>query len=296
MNILEMEQVSKRYGDFRLGEISLVLEKGFVTGLIGPNGAGKTTLLKTMLNLVRRDSGGVRVFGLPLETHEVRIKTRSAFVHETPCLYSEMTPAALDSTGTFFYGKAWDKEVFNTLLKRFDIRRDKKIKQLSKGTKVKCSVAFALSRRAELVILDEPLSGLDPVARNDILCLIQEEVEKREATFILSSHITSDLDKIADYVVFLNRGKILFSLPKTDLIERYRICKGGGDLLSAGDEALFLGVRRGAYGFTALTDKVDEVRSRFNDSMVYERPNLEDIMLFTLEKEWKEASDERIDL
>lgn len=185
--ILEIINLSKNYGKFKLSDVNILLPHGYIMGFVGANGAGKTTTIKLIMNMIRRDSGEIKVFGKDNIEYEMQIKDNIGYVGEQPVFYDDMT---VDWTGNFakkFYSK-WDDSNFSSLLNRFKIDKNKKIKQLSKGMKMKTALALALSHRPELLILDEPTSGLDPIVRDELLEILMEFIQdERRAVF--SRHI-----------------------------------------------------------------------------------------------------------
>lgn len=197
-NILELNGVTKRYGDFSL-QVDLSLKRGYIMGFLGPNGAGKSTTIRLIMGLVRKDGGRIRLFGLDLDTHEREIKERIGFVFDQNYFYEELTAEEMKNTIRPFYSR-WDESLFRKYAKQFDLPLNKPIKQLSKGMKTKFSLAVALSHDAELLIMDEPTSGLDPLIRSEILDILQEIIQDENKSVFFSTHITSDLDQIADFI------------------------------------------------------------------------------------------------
>ena len=282
-SILELKGVTKRYQDFALKSIDLTLERGYIMGFIGPNGAGKSTTIKLIMNLIRKDSGEIRIFGMNHEQDEIAIKQRIGFVYDENHYYEELTAQEMKNIIRPFY-KRWDDALFNKYARELALPLNKPIKQLSKGMKMKFALIVALSHHAELLILDEPTSGLDPVIRSEMLDILRDVMQDEEKSIFFSTHITSDLDKVADYITFLHHGQIVFSHAKDELLERYRIVKGDKlDLLK--HRSLFVSVKEHDYGYTALTDNGPEVRRQLGDSVLMERPSIEDIMLYTIRKD-----------
>jgi len=275
---LEIDAVRKKYKDFALSDVSFQVPKGYIMGLIGPNGAGKTTLIKLILNLVRRDAGSIRVLGLDNLRDEAAIKSRIGFVPDEPHYYGDITLLNLKAATAPFY-PLWDESRFRDLISRFELPLKKKFKELSHGMKAKFALALALSHRAELVVLDEPTSGLDPVVRRELLDILAGLLQDERVSILFSSHITSDLEKTADFVTFLRDGRVVFSSPKDDVMERWGVIKGGQELLDAETLAFFEGIRVREHGFEALTSRVAEARRRFGDRVVIDRASLEDIMI-----------------
>ena len=284
---LEIRGLSKDYGDFRLEDVTFTVPRGSVCGLIGPNGAGKTTIIKLILNLARRRTGEVRVFGLDNIRDEVAVKSRIGFVHETPLFYEHMSLRRIRDTVAPFYPK-WDDGLFDRLLREFDLPPGKRFVRLSRGMKMKFALALALSHDADLLVLDEPTSGLDPVFRRRLLERLREFIQDEDKSILFSTHITADLERIADHIAFILDGAIVFCSPLDEVLERWGVVKGGPELDGPGTEDLFLGIRRGEFGVQALTDDVPEARRRLGRHAVVERASLEDIM-FYLTKENRRA-------
>jgi ABC-2 type transport system ATP-binding protein len=237
-----LDQVSKSYKDFKLDRISFSVKKGFIHGLIGRNGAGKTTAIKLMMDLVKPDEGTIRIFGLDHRKHGKEIRQRIGFVYSENHFYEDLTLENMKRVVAAFY-KDWDERAFRRYLKMFDLPANKKIKHLSTGMKMKYSLALALSHNADFIIMDEPTSGLDPVMRREILELILEVVQDENKTILFSTHITSDLEQVADYITFIHDGKIRFPLPKDEVLEKYTLVKGGADLLDPDTRKPFVGLR-----------------------------------------------------
>ncbi|MFS8513302.1 MAG: ABC transporter ATP-binding protein [Planifilum fulgidum] len=283
-----LDQVSKAYPGFRLGPLSLTLRKGYIHGFIGANGAGKTTTIKLMMNLIRPDAGRIQLFGLDHRANEREIKERIGFVYADNHFYDDLTVDQIKRITASIY-RRWDEEAFQGYLKRFSLPPHKKIKHLSRGMKMKLSIALALSHHAELIIMDEPTSGLDPVVRHEILELMAELIQDGEKTIFFSTHITSDLERIADYITFIHEGRLCFSLTREEIPERYRIVKGEPELLDADKRKLFLGLRETPYGFEGLTDDPEGARAAFRDKVLYEAPSLEEIMVYTIKGDARSA-------
>lgn len=287
-NILEVKNVSKEYKNFKLDNISFNLEHGYIMGFIGPNGAGKSTTIKLIMNLASRNSGEINIFGMDNIKYERQIKEKIGFVYDESHFYEDLKLKEMKNIISPFY-KNWDDKKFSSYMKRFDLDPDKKISQLSKGMKMKYSLAIALSHNAELILMDEPTSGLDPVFRSEILDILYELIQDERKSVFFSTHITADLEKIADYITFINNGRIIFSMPKDKLFESYGIVKGNNNLLVNKTADLFLSVRKNSYGFEALTDNINRVRTLFKDRVVIEKPTLDDIMVHIVKGERESA-------
>lgn len=271
--ILTFDSVKKKYADFELN-VSFGIEKGYIMGLIGANGSGKTTTIKLIMNLIRKNSGEIKIFDKDYKSREKEIKQKIGFVYDDPVFYENISIKNMTKLYRPFY-KLWDEKIYQKYLKEFGLDERKKIKALSKGTKMKYQIALALSHHAELIVMDEPTAGLDPVFRRRILEILQELVEQEETTIIFSSHITSDLDRIADFITFLKDGEVVFSGEKDRILENYFLIKGSAESLSPDLEKELIGCKKTSVGFTALASAGD-----WPSEFVIDRPSLEDIMYF----------------
>lgn len=280
--ILELNHLCKQYQDFRLDDISFKMSRGYVMGFIGPNGSGKTTTLKLIMNLKRRDHGEIKIFGLDNITAEKEIKNRIGFVYDESCFYGVLTIEDMKKLIAPHYTH-WDENEFVRLLKEFDLPPKKKIDDLSKGMKTKFALAIALSHHAELIIMDEPTSGLDPIFRSELLDILYNVIQDENKAILFSTHITSDLEKIADQITFINQGKLVFSQDKDDILERYYLVKGPLEVL-ADQKTGFVSVRKSNIGFEGLTEDPGKIRQLFSDRVVIEKPSLEEIMVYSVKK------------
>lgn len=224
--ILEVQNLCKTYPDtkFMLNNITFGVNKGTIVGIVGKNGAGKSTTINTILNIINKDSGVIKVFGEEIRDDKVDVRNNIAVVFDKINFYEELTPKKLEKVLSDVYTN-WDKETFSRLLNRFDIPSDKKIKLLSRGMAMKLSISVALSHKAKLLILDEATSGLDPVVREEILDIFLEFVEDENNAILLSSHISSDLEKVADYIIFIDNGAIILNETKDKLLYEYGIVR-----------------------------------------------------------------------
>jgi len=277
--ILEVKNLNKSFGDFFLNEVSFTLDRGYIMGFIGPNGAGKSTTIKLIMNLLKKDSGEIRIFGMDHLKKEREIKERIGFVYDENCFYEELTVSEMKRVVSAFY-KNWDDSQFCKYLKEFNLPAKKKIKQLSKGMKMKFALAIALSHQAELLIMDEPTSGLDPVVRNELLDILAWIIQDENKGILFSTHITSDLEKIADYITLIDKGRIILSRTKDELLDNYGIIKGGRDVLTSGLEKNVIGIRESKFGFEALVDDRRKADKIFKGQILIEKPSLEEIMLY----------------
>ena len=279
-NVLELSRVSKSYDGFRLEDVSFTLPSGYIMGLIGPNGAGKTTLIKLALDLVRRDGGEIRVFGDDNQLEGVRIRSRIGFVHEASGLPEYLTLEQIGAMVARFYG-TWDDKEFRRLAKEFELRLGDRLRTLSRGMKTRFSLVLALCHHADLIILDEPGSGLDPVFRHELLERLSALIQDEEKSVLFSTHITSDLERIADYITLIQRGRIVFSAAKDEILERWALVKGGLEILERLPRGSLRGIRRGPHGFEALTDDAADLRREAGGAVLIERASLDDVVLYT---------------
>lgn len=277
--VLDIRNLRKEYTDFTLHDVTFSIPKGYIMGLIGPNGAGKTTIIKLILNLVIRDAGEIRVFGKDNLKHEVEIKSRIGFVHDAPMFYDYLKLKQIRSIIAPFYPD-WDEEAFRRLSEEFELSLNKKFKALSRGMKMKFALVLALSHNADFIIMDEPTSGLDPVFRRELLEKLSDILQDENKSILFSTHITSDLERIADFVTFIQDGSVVFSCSKDEILENWGVVKGGNDLLNEETRSLFEGFRMSEYGFEGLTSNTREIRDHFPSGVVVERASLEDIMFF----------------
>jgi ABC-2 type transport system ATP-binding protein len=281
--ILEISNLSKTYKDFSLKDINITLEKGYIMGFIGPNGAGKSTTIKLIMNLIKKDRGEINVFGLDHKRHNMEIKERIGFVYDENHFYEELTVQEMKNVIKPFYSK-WDESVFHHYVKNFELPLKKQIKHLSKGMKMKFSLAIALSHQAELLIMDEPTSGLDPLIRAELLDVLQTIIQDENKSVFFSTHITSDLEKVADFITLIHDGEIILTKSKDELLEEYCLVKGSKETLNTSNSKNLIGLRENHFGFEALTNNKKEVIKKFGNSVMIEKPTLEDIMVFSTKR------------
>ncbi|MBU3100868.1 ABC transporter ATP-binding protein [Clostridium sp. DSM 17811] len=250
-------------------------------GFIGPNGSGKSTTINLIMNLIKKDSGNVKIFGLDNIKSEKNIKQRIGFVYDETYCYENLKLIEMKNIISRFY-KNWDNNAFNKYLLDFNLPKNKKIKELSKGMKIKYSLAIALSHKAELILMDEPTSGLDPVFRSELLQILRFIIQDENKSIFFSTHITTDLEKVADSITFINKGKIVFSDSKDDILEKYKIVKGDRSLITDNIKREFIGINENSFGFEALTDNAERIKKVIGKDILIERASLEDIMVYTV--------------
>lgn len=273
-NALEITGLCKQYAGFALQDVGFTLPRGSVMGFIGENGAGKTTTIKAILNLICPDSGDIRVLGLDNRKDERAFKERIGVVLEDGSFLNTLNACHVDT----LLGKAyqnWHSDQFFGFMKRFHIDEKKPIKDYSKGMRMKVAIASALSHDAELLIMDEPTSGLDPIVRDEVLDVFYDFMQDERHAILLSSHITSDLDKIADYITFIHNGQIVLSEPRDELLDTYGVLRCTADQLAALSPEAVRAKRTGAFGCEALVR-----RGQVPANWPVETVNIEQIMLF----------------
>ncbi|MEI6101198.1 MAG: ABC transporter ATP-binding protein, partial [Eubacteriales bacterium] len=227
-NAIEITGLCKDFKDFSLKDVAFSLPKGFIMGFVGKNGAGKTTTIRLILNMLTRSGGDVKVFGMDNINDEQKIKQDIGVVFDETFFVGTWKISEVEKVVKGFYAR-WSSQLFGNYLKSFGLPADKKVKDLSRGMKMKLMLAVALSHEAKLLILDEPTSGLDPVARDELLGILGEYIADGEKTILFSTHITSDLERIADYISLIDNGRIFYTGTKDSLLENYRVIKGGPD-------------------------------------------------------------------
>ncbi|WP_214630279.1 ABC transporter ATP-binding protein [Paenibacillus agaridevorans] len=280
MLALDIKNLNKKYEHFQLKDVSFQLEKGYIMGFIGANGAGKTTTIKSILNLSRMDGGEINILGKNMTEHEVELKQEIGSAFGDINFYTRSKIKTLTNVIKPFY-RNWDDDTYYKYLKKFNLIEDKKIAELSTGMKVKYSLTLALSHGAKLLILDEPTSGLDPAARDNLLDIFQELVQDGEISILFSTHITSDLEKCADYITYIHNGQIINSAEKEEFVDAYRLLNGKKEQLDLFKDRL-IAYKINSFGFTGLIHTKD-----FDPSVdvKFAVPNLEEIMIYFSRKE-----------
>lgn len=276
-NALEIKNLCKRYEHFTLENISFSLPRGYIMGLIGPNGAGKTTTIKLMLNMLKKSEGDINILGMDSISDQNEIKESIGAVFDSNYFVQDWTVKDVEKTIGVFYG-SWDSERFYSMIKRFGLSSEKQVKELSRGMQMKLMVSCAFSHDAKLLILDEPTSGLDPVARDELLDILSEFIEDGNRSVLFSTHITSDLEKIADYITFINDGKMYFTGTREEFVDGFRIVKGGDKDLTPEQEKKLIGIRKYSTGFEGLV-KTSDVRCFSH--LVCEPVTIDDIIVYT---------------
>ncbi len=275
---IEMENITKSYDSFSLENISLKIPQGSIMGLIGRNGSGKTTLIKILLQITTPDSGYFTVFGKKADRGRKELKDIIGFMPDNNTFYNMFCPQQVDTVLKNMYHH-WESTRFFDFLDRFEISRKTKISQLSMGMKQKLSLAVALSHQPKILLLDEPMNGLDPVARNELLDLLLEYIQDENNTILISSHITEHLEKIADYITFLQKGTVVFSRNKDALLEQYGVLKCSKQEYEEIDKEDYIGCRKNAFCCELLVADKYLAEKKYKGIFV-DSASLEDIMLY----------------
>lgn len=279
--ILKVEGLCKSYKDFQLKNISFELESGYILGIIGRNGAGKTTLMNCILGKTRYDAGTVQIGESPKQLHVNMAKENLGFIVEPgPFFVAETLERNGELLGPFY--DTWDVREFHRLLREFDLSGRKIYGDLSKGMKTKFQMAFALAHAPKLLVLDEPTGGLDPVFRQEFLSIVQSQVRDRMMSVIISTHLTTDLDKVADYVMLLDKGESVFYLDKETMMDAYPLVSGKEEQIRLFDEKECGRIRRKHGTFTTMFKNPGylEEHPQFRQQLQIERTTIEEIMYY----------------
>lgn len=280
--VLRVENLTKQYDGFKLDHVSFSVPGGTIMGLIGENGAGKSTTIRAILNLLHKDEGMVTFWGKELDSAK-GLKEKIGVVFDSINFYETLTPAKVGKISRAAY-KQWDDSLYAAYLNRFALPGDKEIRTFSLGMKRKLGIAVALSHHPQLLILDEATSGLDPVMRNDLLDVFLEFVQDESHSILLSSHITTDLERIADYITFIHQGSVLFCKTKDELRYQYGIIRCGADLFNTIERSEILAWRRDTYQWDVLVADKEKARRKYKTAVV-DDASLDDIMLLYVKGE-----------
>lgn len=283
-NIIEIRNLKKKYDDkFELGKINITIPKGVIVGLIGDNGAGKTTLIKSMLNIIKIDSGEIKIFGKDYKREEKAIKEDIGVVLDH-MFFPELLNAKDINTSIKDIYKSWDSELYFSYLKEFNLPDNKPIKSMSKGMRKKLEIVSAISHKPKLLILDEPTSGLDPVVRAEVLDIFLKFIENEEHSILLSTHITSDLEHIADEIIFIDDGKKVLQKSKDEIIDNYAILKCDIDYFQKMDKKDIISYKKSKYAYEILVDNKEKAKRKYKDCII-DKITLEDLMLLVIKGE-----------
>lgn len=280
-NAIEVNNLVKKYDDkFKLGELNLKIPSGQIVGLIGENGAGKTTLIKLVLNVINKDSGDIKIFEKDYKAYETEIKQDVGVVLDDMFFPELLTAKDVSLVMKDMY-KNWDDNLYYNYLKDFNIPIDKQIKKLSKGMRKKLEIVTAISHKPKLLILDEPTSGLDPVVRNEILDMFLKFIKDDNHTILLSTHITTDLEHIADHIIFIDKGLKILDSPRDEIIDNYGILKCDIDYFNKIDKEDILKYKKNKYDYQILVSDIKKMKKKYK-TCVFDKITLEDLMLLMI--------------
>lgn len=283
-NAIEIRNLVKNYGNkFTLGEINLDIPSGIIIGLIGENGAGKTTLIKSILNIIRLDKGNIKIFEKDIKINESEIKENIGVVLDNMFFPELLMPKDINSIMKEVY-KNWDEQLFNKYLSEFKLKNNQSIKSMSKGMRKKLEIATALSHHPKLLILDEPTSGLDPVVRNEVLDIFLDFIQDEEHTVLLSTHITSELEHIADKIIFINQGKVVLDQSRDDLLDNYGILKCDVDNFDTISKDDIITYKKNKYDCEILVNDINKIKKKYKDFIV-DKITLEELMVLMIKGE-----------
>ena len=278
MKAIEFKGVKKRRGNFQLSIDDLLIESGYITGFIGPNGSGKTTTIKLIMNMLKMDSGIIKVFNNDIRDY-FAYKSEIGYVGDEAGFLDTVKVKNIKKYMSNFYEK-WDEDLYKKYISKFRIDENKLYKDFSKGQKKQFELIIALSHHPKLIIMDEPTANLDPRVRGELLEMLQDHIEREEATVFYSTHITSDLEKTADYIVMIYEGKIILTGIKDEILEEHAIIRGKTELLDMESEKILRGIKITRYGFEGMTSNKNKAYEIFGKEVVYDKATLEDILLF----------------
>lgn len=279
-NILEVKNLSKKYKDFELKNINFELPKGMIMGLIGENGAGKTTTIKAILNIINNYNGEVKIFGLDNKKDDKTIKEDIGVVLDDMFFPEILMPNDINSIMKDVY-KNWDSNLYFKYLNDFSLPKNKQIKTFSKGMRKKLEIAVSLSHHPKLLILDEPTSGLDPIARSEVIDIFQDFIQDEECGVLISSHITTDLEHIADYITFINNGEIILSKTCDELLEQYGTVKCTKAEFEKVDKKDFIKCKKTKYEYELLVENKKEFSKKYAINTI-DKITLEDLMVLMI--------------
>lgn len=280
---IEISNLIKKYDKFELGSIDLKVPSGAIVGLIGENGAGKTTLIKSILNIINIDSGNIKIFDKDYKVDESVIKEDIGVVLDNMFFPEILYVKDINHIMKGVY-KNWDSDIFFNYLKDFDIPLNKQIKTLSKGMRKKLEIATALSHKPKLLILDEPTSGLDPVVRSEVLDIFLKFISDEEHTILLSTHITSDLEHIADSIIFIDKGKVVLDDTRDEIMENYGILKCDDKYFDSIDKKDIISYKKNKYDYEILVKDISKISKKYKEAVI-DKITLEELMVLMIKGE-----------
>ncbi len=279
-NILEVKDLCKQYKGFELKNVNITLPKGMIMGFIGENGAGKTTTIKAILDIIRDYKGEIKIFGLDNRKDDRKIKEDIGVVLDDMFFPEILTPNDINNIMKDIY-KNWDSKLYFKYLTDFKLPTNKLIKTFSKGMRKKLEIVTAISHHPRLLILDEPTAGLDPVARNEVVDIFQDFIQDEDCSIFLSSHITSDLEHIADYITFINNGEIVLSRTREELFEDFGIAKCSKGEFEKINKEDFIKYKKNKYEYDVLVENRKEFNKKYGVNTI-DKITLEDLMVLMI--------------
>ncbi|MGL5821575.1 MAG: ABC transporter ATP-binding protein [Sarcina sp.] len=279
MNAIEIRNLKKTFGDFKLDIKELNIPKGYITGFIGKNGSGKTTTIKLIMGLLFPEAGEIKIFDKKLIDHEIELKSKIGYIGVESGYPDYLELKKIKKMISRFY-KSWDDSLYDKYIEKFNLNQKKLYKELSSGQKKQFDLCMTLSHKPKLLIMDEPTTNLDPVIRNEFLEILSEHLVNDDMSVFYSSHITSDLEKSADYVNFIDNGKIFLSGVKDELLDKHKLIKAPKELLDENIKKYLMGINEYEFGFKALTTNYAEVHDILGDEAVYDNVSLEDLIIY----------------
>lgn len=280
--VLELNNVTKNYDGFKLDNVSFSVPKGCICGFIGQNGAGKTTTIQLILDIIKKDSGYIKVLDGDMGKNAAALKNRIGVVYDEMCFHDFLSPKQINSVMKNIYTN-WDEKLFFEYMDKFGLPKKKRCGAFSRGMRMKLQIAVAMSHGAELLIMDEPTSGLDPIVRNEILQIFQEFVVEENHTILLSSHITGDLERLADMVIFIDKGKIVLQGDKNEILEKHGLVKCRKEDLEKLDQRDIVSARKSAFCTEVMVKDREAFRKKYSnicENAAVEQSTLEEIMIF----------------
>lgn len=289
-NAIEINNLVKKYDGFTLGEISFAVPTGSIMGFVGQNGSGKSTTIKSILNIIKNDSGEIKIFGLDHIKYEKEIKEKIAVVFDTLPFHESLNGKQINNIMKNMY-KEWSEETFYGYLERFHLPVKKKLGEFSKGMKMKFQIATALSHNASLLIMDEATAGLDPVVRSEMLDVFMEFMQDETHSILMSSHITSDLERVADKLTFIHNGKIILSGYKDEILENHGIIQCSLDDIKEIDDEDIISIRTNKYSASIMVKNRRQCEVKYSGALI-DNASLDDILLYYVKgmskREWEE--------
>lgn len=278
MNVIEMQAITKTLGSFHLELPELTVQQGYITGFIGENGSGKTTTIKLLMNMLFADSGQIRILGMDMPSQATSIKQAIGYMGDQMGYPEKLRLQQLKNCIASFYS-SWDEKLYQKYLQHFHLDESKRYSDLSKGMRKQFDLIMALSHHPQLLLLDEPTANLDPLARDQFLDILLNQMDQENLSVFFSTHITSDLDKVADDIIFLHHGQLLMTDTRDHLLETHRLVKGKSSLLIPEVERTLIHAQCSSFGFEGLSSNWQRTYELLGDEAVYERASLEDIFI-----------------